>query len=95
MFTLDRVERDWVDPDHSRAPKGTWVRIPVTVRNAGDTAQTFAASDQKLTEPGGNAYTRLRTNLGSPVATEAGGSLRLAGGDRGRWSASSMRRMLP
>ncbi len=53
VFTLDRVERDWVDPDHSRAPQGTWVRIPVTVRNAGDTAQTFAASDQKLMEPGG------------------------------------------
>jgi hypothetical protein len=52
-FTLDRVERDWVDPDHSRAPEGTWVRIPVTVRNVGDTAKTFAAEDQKLEEPGG------------------------------------------
>lgn len=52
-FTIDRVERDWVDPDHSRAPQGTWVRIPVTVKNAGDSAQTFAAADQKLTDPGG------------------------------------------
>lgn len=57
VFTLDHVERDWVDPEHSRAPQGTWVRIPVTVRNAGDTAQTFAASDQKLTEPGGQTIT--------------------------------------
>jgi Domain of unknown function (DUF4352) len=55
VFTLDRVERDWVDPDHSRAPRGTWVRIPLTVRNEGDTAQTFAADDQKLKEPGGQA----------------------------------------
>jgi uncharacterized protein DUF4352 len=53
VFTIDRVERDWVDPDHSRAPQGTWVRIPVTVRNVGDTAETFAADDQKLKEPGG------------------------------------------
>ena len=53
VFTLDRVERDWVDPDHSRAPQGTWVRIPLTVRNEGDTARTFAADDQKLKEPGG------------------------------------------
>ena len=53
VFTLDRVERDWVDPDHSRAPAGTWVRIPLTVRNDGDIAQTFAADNQKLKEPGG------------------------------------------
>jgi hypothetical protein len=53
VFTIDRVERDWVDPDHSRAPQGTWVRIPVTVRNTGDSAQTFTAADQKLKEPGG------------------------------------------
>jgi len=29
------------------------VRIPLTVRNDGDSAQTFAADDQKLKEPGG------------------------------------------
>jgi hypothetical protein len=55
VFTLGRVERDWVDPDHSRAPQGTWVRIPVTVRNTGDAPHTFAADDQKLKEPGGEA----------------------------------------
>ncbi|HKV17439.1 MAG TPA: DUF4352 domain-containing protein [Mycobacterium sp.] len=52
-FTVDQVERDWVDPDHSRAPQGTWVRIPVTVRNTGDSPQTFSAEDQKLVDPGG------------------------------------------
>jgi hypothetical protein len=54
-FTLDRVERDWVDPDHTRAPQGTWVLIPVTAKNVGDSAQTFRAEDQKLKEPGGQA----------------------------------------
>jgi hypothetical protein len=54
-FTIDRVERDWVDPDHTRAPKGTWVLIPVTARNVGDAAQTFAADDQRLKEPEGQA----------------------------------------
>jgi Domain of unknown function (DUF4352) len=54
-FTLDRVERDWVDPDHTRAPQGTWVLIPIIAKNVGDTAQTFRAEDQKLKEPGGQA----------------------------------------
>ena len=54
-FTLDRVERDWVDPDHTRAPQGTWVLIPVTAKNVGESAQTFRAEDQKLKEPGGQA----------------------------------------
>jgi hypothetical protein len=53
VFTLDRVQRDWVDPDHTRAPQGTWVLIPVTAKNDGDGAQTFRAEDQKLKEPGG------------------------------------------
>ena len=52
VFTLDRVERDWVDPNHTRAPQGTWVLIPVTAKNVGDGAQTFRAEDQKLKEPG-------------------------------------------
>jgi hypothetical protein len=52
-FTLDRVQRDWVDPEHTRAPKGTWVLTPVTVKNVGDGPATFRAEDQKLKEPGG------------------------------------------
>lgn len=57
VFTLDRVERDWVDPNHTRAPQGTWVLIPVTAKNVGDGAQTFRAEDQKLKEPGGQDIT--------------------------------------